>query len=181
MQIENIESETRITSDISMSESYIILMNNALQERNKQFIIKMKDIEEQLSKTNEKTNNMKKLLKIYEDIESALKDICENKSKIINYTRSSVKDYTNKSKNHLKYLQTLMIVFTVFFYDFFSFNSTISVVIMMIIIYAFQESSVSALKLPLCEDQENSCIELKNKIKKCIKSQEYIYTLLEIV
>jgi len=62
MQIENVESETRLSSDLSMSESYIILMNNALQERNKQIIIKIKDTEEQLSRTTDLSNIMKKLI-----------------------------------------------------------------------------------------------------------------------
>jgi uncharacterized membrane protein len=181
MQIENVESETRLSSDVSMSESYIILMNNALQERNKQFIIKIKDTEEQLSRTTELSNNMKKLIKIFEDIESARKKICENKSKIINITRSNVKNYTNKAKHHLKYLQTLMILFSVFFYEYFDFNSAFPVVMLLIIISAFQESTISALQLPLCEDEENSCFELKDKIKKSIKSQDYIYTFLENV
>ena len=181
MQTE-VESENCIPSGgISMSESYIILMNNALQERNKQFIIKIKDTEEQLSRTTELSNNMKKLIKIFEDIESARKQICENKSKIINITRSNVKNYTNKAKNHLKYLQTLMILFSVFFYEYFDFNSTLPVVMLLIIISAFQESTISALQIPLCEDQEISCIELKDKIKKSIKSQDYIYTFLENV
>jgi len=181
MQIENVESETRLSSDISMFGSYIILMNNALQERNKQFIIKIKDMEEQLSRTTEVSNNMKKLIKIFEDIESARKKICENKSKIINITRSDVKNYTNKAKNHLKYLQTLMILFSVFFYEYFDFNSAFPVVMLLIIISAFQESTILALQLPLCEDEENSCFELKDKIKKSIKSQDYIYTFLENV
>jgi hypothetical protein len=181
MQTE-VESENCIPSGgISMSESYIILMNNALQERNKQFIIKIKDTEEQLSRTTELSNNMKKLIKIFEDIELSRKQICENKSKIINITRSNVKNYTNKAKNHLKYLQTLMILFSVFFYEYFDFNSTLPVVMLLIIISAFQESTISALQIPLCEDQETSCIELKNKIKKSIKSQDYIYTFLENV
>jgi len=179
MQIENVESETRLSSDVSMSESYIILMNNALQERNKQIIIKIKDTEEQLSRTTELSNNMKKLIKIFEDIESARKQICENKSKIINITRSNVKNYTNKAKNHLKYLQTLMILFSVFFYEYFDFNSALPVVMLLIIISVFQESTIAALQIPLCEDEENACFELKDKIKKSIKSQNYIYTFLE--
>ena len=179
MQAE-VESENCIPSGgISMSESYIILMNNALQERNKQFIIKIKDTEEQLSRTTELSNNMKKLIKIFEDIELSRKQISENKSKIINITRSNVKNYTNKAKNHLKYLQTLMILFSVFFYEYFDFNSTLPVVIILIIISAFQESTISALQLPLCEDQENYCCELKDKIKKSIQSRDYIYTFLE--
>ena len=50
MPVENIETENFLPTGSSMSESYIILMNNALQERNKQFIIKIKDMEEQLNK-----------------------------------------------------------------------------------------------------------------------------------
>ena len=74
-----------------------------------------------------------------------------------------------------------MILFSVFFYEYFDFNSTLPVVMLLIIISAFQESTISALQIPLCEDQETSCIELKDKIKKSIKSQDYIYTFLENV
>ena len=186
MPVENIETENFIPTGSSMSESYIILMNNALQERNKQFIIKIKDMEEQLNKiddfkqkTNDHANNMKKLIKIFEDIELSRKQISENKSKIIYFTRSNIKDYTKKAKNHLKFLQTLMALFSVFFYEFFDFNSTLPVVFMLIIISAFQESTISNLQIPLCQEEENACVELKDKIKKNIQSQNYIYNLLE--
>jgi vacuolar-type H+-ATPase subunit H len=183
MPLDNIETENFVPTGSSMSESYIILMNNALQERNKQFIIKIKDMEEQLNKiedfkqkTNYHANNIKKLVKNFQDIDSTRKEITENKSKIIYSTRSNIKDYTKKAKSHLKFLQTLMALFTAFFYEFFDFNCTLSVVIMFIIISAFQESTISNLQIPLCHEEENACVELKNKIKK---NTNYIYDLLE--
>jgi hypothetical protein len=50
---------------------------------------------------------------------------------------------------------------------------------MMSLIVTFQEYTFANLLLPICEAEEKICKELKDKIKKTVKSQDYIYEFLD--
>jgi ADP-dependent phosphofructokinase/glucokinase len=50
---------------------------------------------------------------------------------------------------------------------------------MLILIAVFQHSTLEAIILPTCEEQETVCKEIKENIKKTIKSQDYIYEFLD--
>ena len=186
LYINNSLSEKFVLSGASPQERYIILMNETLQKQNQEYIIKIKDIENQVEEADDcfgkaeaRANNLKGLLKNFHAMDSQLREIDENQENIIEITRSSVKDFKNKTRKHLIYLQTLIVAFIAFCYEFFDFNVCISVLIMMSLIVTFQEYTFSNLLLPTCEDQETVCKELKDKIKKTVKSQDYIYEFLD--
>jgi len=186
LYINNSLSEKFVLSGASPQERYIILMNETLQKQNQEYIIKIKDIENQVEEANDclgkaesRANNLKGLLKNFHAMDSQLREIDENQENIIEITRSSVKDFKKKTRKHLIYLQTLIVAFIAFCYDFFDFNVCISVLIMMSLIVTFQEYTFANLLLPTCEDQETVCKELKDKIKKTVKSQDYIYEFLD--
>jgi hypothetical protein len=186
LYINNSLSEKFVLSGASPQERYIILMNETLQKQNQEYIIKIKDIENQVEEADDcfgkaetRANNLKGLLKNFHAMDSQLREIDENQENIIEITRSSVKDFKNKTRKHLIYLQTLIVAFIAFCYEFFDFNVCISVLFMMSLIVTFQEYTFANLLLPTCEDQEKVCNELKDKIKKTVKSQDYIYEFLD--
>jgi len=186
LYINNSLSEKFVLSGASPQERYIILMNETLQKQNQEYIIKIKEIENQveeaddcLGKAETRANNLKGLLKNFHAMDSQLREIDENQENIIEITRSSVNYFKNKTRKHLICLQTLIVAFIAFCYEFFDFNVCISVLFMMSLIVSFQEYTFANLLLPTCEDQEKICKELKDKIKKTVKSQDYIYEFLD--
>lgn len=186
LYIKSASSESFVLAGASPQERYIILMNETLQLQNQEYILKIKEMEDHveeidvsLGKAEIRANNMKGLLKNFHAMDSQLREIGKNEKNIIEITRSSVADFKSKARKHLRYLQVLMVAFSAFCYEFFGFTMCIPVLFMMILIAAFQESTLAALLLPACEEQETVCKELKDKIKKIVKSQDYIYEFLD--
>lgn len=186
LYIKSASSESFVLAGASPQERYIILMNETLQQQNQEYMIKIKEMEEHveeidvsLGKAEMRAGNLKGLLKNFHAMDSQLREIGKNEGNIIEITRSSVKDFKSKAKRHLRYLQTLMVAFTAFCYEFFGFSTCLPVLCMMILIAVFQESTLAALLIPVCEEQERVCKDLKDKIKKTVKSQDYIYEFLD--
>ena len=186
LYIKTPSSESFVLAGASPQEKYIILMNETLQVQNKEYMIKIKEMEDQfeetdisLGKAETRANNLKGLLKNFHAMDSQLREILKNEENIIEITRSSVADFKRKARKHLRYLEILMVAFSAFCYEFFGFTNCIPVLFMMILISAFQESTLTALLLPECEEQETICKEIKENIKKTVKSQDYIYEFLD--
>jgi hypothetical protein len=72
-----------------------------------------------------------------------------------------------------------MVAFSGFYYEFFGITTCFPVIFMLILIAVFQHSTLEAILLPACEVQETVCKEIKENIKKTIKSQDYIYEFLD--
>jgi hypothetical protein len=186
LYIKNPSSESFVLAGSSAQERYIILMNETLQVQNQEYMIKIKEMEDQveesdisLGKAEMRANNLKGLLKNFHAMDSQLREIGKNQENIIEITRSSVADFKRKAKRHLRYLQFLMVAFSGFYYEFFGITTCFPVIFMLILIAVFQHSTLEAIILPTCEEQETVCKEIKENIKKTIKSQDYIYEFLD--
>ena len=140
------------SSGASSSERYIILMNNTLQERNKEHLLTIKKMEinleelyESLSKAESRVENLNGLLTDLHQTESNLRELSEKDSKVIETTRTELRKYKIKAKTHLRYLQIIMIVFSSFYYEFHGFNTFAPIAMMLIVIAAFQESTLDGM------------------------------------
>jgi hypothetical protein len=139
-------------SGASSSERYIILMNNTLQERNKEHLLTIKKMEinleelyESLSKSEFRVENLNGLLTDLHQTEANLRELTEKDAKVIETTRAELRNYKIKAKTHLKYLQIIMIVFSSFIYEFHGFNTFAPIAMMLIVIAAFQESTLDGM------------------------------------
>jgi len=139
-------------SGASSSERYIILMNNTLQERNKEHLLTIKKMEinleelyESLSKAESRVENLNGLLTDLHQTEANLRELSEKDSKVIETTRTELRKYKIKAKTHLRYLQIIMIVFSSFYYEFHGFNTFAPIAMMLIVIAAFQESTLDGM------------------------------------
>jgi hypothetical protein len=139
-------------SGASSSERYIILMNNTLQELNKEHLLTIKKMEinleelyESLSKSESRVENLNGLLTDLHQTEANLRELCEKDAKVIETTRAELRNYKIKAKTHLRYLQIIMIVFSSFYYEFYGFNTFAPIAMMLIVIAAFQESTLDGM------------------------------------
>jgi DNA repair exonuclease SbcCD ATPase subunit len=139
-------------SGASSSERYIILMNNTLQERNKEHLLTIKkmeinleDLYESLSKAESRVENLNGLLTDLHQNEADLRELSEKDAKVIETTRYELRNYKIKAKTHLRYLQIIMIVFSSFYYEFHGFNTFAPIAMMLIVIAAFQESTLDGM------------------------------------
>lgn len=136
----------------SSSERYIILMNNTLQERNKEHLLTIKKMEinleelyESLSKAESRVENLNGLLTDLHQNEADLRELSEKDAKVIETSRYELRNYKIKAKTHLRYLQIIMIVFSSFYYEFHGFNTFAPIAMMLIVIAAFQESTLDGM------------------------------------
>ena len=136
-------------SGASSSERYnIILMNNTLQERNKQHLLTIKKMEinlEELRESLTKAESRIVLLTDLHETEANLRALSEKDAKVIETTRNDLHNYKIKAKTHLRYLQIIMIVFSAFYYEFHGFNTFTPVAAMLVVIAAFQESTLDGM------------------------------------
>ena len=145
----NTETESLLESN---SEKYIILMNNTLEEENQKNLLKIKKMEinleelyEYLSKAESRIENLNGLLTDLHQTEANLRELSEKDAKVIEKTRTEIRNYKIKAKTHLKYLQIIMIVFSFFYYEFHGFNTFAPIAMMLIVIAAFQESTLDGM------------------------------------
>lgn len=127
-------------------------MNNTLQERNKEHLLTIKKMEinleelyESLFKAESRIENINGLLTDLHQTEANLSEFSEKDAKVIEKTRTDIRNYKIKDKTHLKYLQIIMIVFSFFYYEFHGFNTFAPIAIMLIVIAAFQESTLDGM------------------------------------
>lgn len=148
----NTEALLESISDASLSEKYIILMNNTLQELNQQNLVTIKKMEinsvelyESLSKAESRVENLNGLLMNLHQTEANLRELSEKDAKVIETTRTELRNYKIKAKTHLRYLQIIMILFSSFYYEFYDFNTFAPIAMMLIVIAAFQESTLDGM------------------------------------
>lgn len=178
--------ENSVLSGSSAQERYIILMNETLQFQNQENIIKIRDLEEQIvvfeneiGRSEARASNLKGLLKNFHEMDSQLREVAENQAKVAENIRSGILQFKKKSLRHLRALQTIMIAFVAFSYEFMCFYDFLPILLIMIVIAAFQESNLSALQIADCQEHEEKIKELNEKIKITVKSQDYIYEFLD--
>ena len=148
----NTEALLESISEASLSERYIILMNNTLRERNQEHILTIDRMEtnldgmrESLSKAECRIENLNGLLTDLHETEANLRALSEKDAKAIETTRNDLRNYKIKAKTHLRYLQIIMIVFSAFYYEFHGFNTFTPVAMILIVIAAFQESTLDGM------------------------------------
>jgi hypothetical protein len=127
-------------------------MNNTLQERNKEHLLTIKKMEinleelyKSLFKAESRIENINGLLTDLHQTEANLRELSEKDVKVIETTRTELRNYKIKAKTHLRYLQIIMIVFSSFYYEFHGFNTFAPIAMMLIVIAAFQESTLDGM------------------------------------
>jgi hypothetical protein len=167
-------------------EKYIISLNDTLQTKQKEDMLtintleqKIEEMEEEVDSLEKKNSYLKSLLKNFHEMNKMSKELSKNNILIRENIEVSVTFFKYRATKHLRYLETLLIIFLGIFYEFYPVNYTFNVFIMLIIIVSFQESTLMNLIIPTLPGKENRNKELTTEIEKINKSQDYIHEFID--
>ena len=106
-------------------EKYIILMNDSLQYKNRELESNINDLEAQIEVFEDDNNRMEKgrnymkgLLKNFVEIHKCYATVTEKKENIICTITQEITKFKRNAKQHLRYLQTVMILFLAVWYEY---------------------------------------------------------------
>jgi len=119
---------------------------NTLLELNQQYVNKIKMIEDNLSDLYECLSKAEERSEYLTILVKKLEEINNKDSKMIEDISTNFYEYNKKARRHLRYLQTIILIFIAYFYEFYCFDIFMPIVFMMIVITAFQESTLDGMK-----------------------------------
>ena len=119
---------------------------NTLLELNQQYVNKIKTIEDNLSDLYECLSKAEERSEYLTILVKKLEEINNKDSKMIEDISTNFYEYNKKARRHLIYLQTIILIFIAYFYEFYCFDIFMPIVFMMIVITAFQESTLDGMK-----------------------------------
>ena len=180
------EKKDDVLQTATPQEKYIILMNDNLNYKNKELEGHINDLESQIEIFEEDTNSMEKditymkgLLKNFYKIHDWYKTITEKQENIITNIEFDFKKFKYKATKHLKYLQTIMIIFLAIWYEYHKFIDFFPILSMFVLIAAFQESTLWNLIFVEYIEDKNTISSLMEEINKANSAQDYIHILID--
>ena len=184
--LNNKEKRDDVLGTATPQEKYIILMNDSLNYKNKELEGHIHDLEAQIEVFEEDTNRMEKgrtymkgLLKNFVEIHNWYKTITEKQENIITNIRFDLTKFKHKATKHLRYLQTVMILFLAVWYEYHKFIDFFPILSMFALIAAFQESTLWNLRFPEYIEDKNTISALMEEINKANAAQDYIHILID--
>lgn len=176
----------KILTGTSPYEKYIICINDKLQLENREYLKKImklesavQDMEEELGQIEKRNFNIKGLLKNFHEMDKWRKEISENEEKMLSSTIKNIHSFKYRATRHLRVLEAILIFFTGIYFEYYPLSQFLPVLVMLVIITAFQESTLQNLQLPSCTEEEKIVKKLREEIKKTIKAQDYIHDFLD--
>ena len=178
--------EDKILRGASPHEKYIILMNDTLQAEYRQSTRKIVDLEAhicELEADNETMESgrtyMKGLLKNFIEITKWYKEIYKRQCTIRIGIQEGVISYRTKARKHLRILQGMMITFMAVWCEYYSALECVPIFSLIIVLLAFQESTLWNLTICPYKSDTNKISDLKKKIDKADAAQDYFHTLID--
>lgn len=175
-------------NNVKPSEKYIILMNDNLQSKEKEYIVSIKELENKVEELEDETESLEKknnylkgLLKNFHEMDKLNKELVENNIYSNEISLHTIKYFKYHATKHLRYLEILLIGFLGIFYEFYTINITMNLFFILAIVISFQESTLMNLKLPEYKEKEKRNKEIIDEIKKTEASQDYIHEFIESI
>ena len=175
-----------LLSGASPHEKYIILMNDTLQTENREYLIRVKELENRVEEMETdlglaeiRNVNIKGLLKNFHEMNKWRKDLSEQEKEILTKTQSSIQSFKYRATRHLRVLEAILVLFVGMCFQYFPITEFLSVLVMLMIIVFFQESILQNLQLPVFPKEEEKAKKLSKEIQKTIKAQDYIHEFLD--
>lgn len=175
-----------VLSQATPQEKYILLMNDSLQYKNKELESNINDLEAQIEVFEEDNNRMEKgrtymkgLLKNFVEIHNWFTTVTDKQKNIITNISSEINKFKHMATKHLRYLQTVMILFLAVWYEYHKFIDFFPILTIFAIIAAFQESTLWNLRIPEYVKDKNTISNLMEEIRKANAAQDYIHILID--
>ena len=180
------EKRDDVLGTATPQEKYIIIMNDSLNYKNKELECHIHDLEAQIEVFEEDTNRMEKgrtymkgLLKNFVEIHNWYKTITEKQGNISTNRKFDFTKFKRKATKHLRYLQTVMILFLAVWYEYHKFIDFFPILSIFALIAAFQESTLWNLRFPEYIEDKNTISALMEEINKANAAQDYIHILID--
>lgn len=168
------------------TEKYILCMNDLLQAKEKDNLLKIQklelDLEENennLESLEQKHNYNKNLLKNFHEMNKMHVKLTDYYCNMLNTTQNNVSTFKYKATKHLTYLQMCIIGVVGLFLEFYPFAFVFNVILILLTITAFQKSTLMNLNLPLFEKEKLEIDKIKKEITTTEASQDYIYEFID--
>jgi hypothetical protein len=176
-------------SDCCGHEKYIISLNTEISIQNKEYALKIKDLENQVEEREdengslEKTiSNMKGLVKNFYEMNKHYKEVLNKTNSISSDTKLFMRQHTNKVKQYLIFYYCFFSLFSAIYYEYYTFDSfyiTYLTVFLQIYIVSFQQYYLYGLNFPIFKNKQERIKELTTNIKKIDQAQDYIYDFID--
>lgn len=179
-----------VLKDASSYEKYIILMNEVLQSENKDYRLKINNLEHQLSTTeeeNDKNENsnryMKGFLKNMVLISRLNKQKANDYENIANVSRNSVNQWKIKAKKHCRYMQCILVIVVALFHEFniFSISQNTIIAIIFMIFSAFHDSTIQNMTLPNFSTYHSSISNTEKELTDLEKGNDFLNDLVDVM
>lgn len=183
--VKEAEKDT-LLAKASVHERYIILMNDTLQQRNKEAEMKItrlenqiEELENQSDRDDKRRNYIKGLLKNFHELHKWNDELYQLESKMRKGSRTTILLYKNRASWHLR---LLLIIFTILMgisYEFHEFWVTFQLGILLLIIASFQISTLKNLVAPTFPKLEKKVEEIQGLKEKVLVAQDYIHEFID--
>jgi hypothetical protein len=177
--MKNDSVKDNILKDCSSYEKYIILMNESLQNENKELNITIKNLEKQISEYEEEVDRYdiskrytKGLLKNLVELEKMRNRISENNDKLYSQIRDEHNKIYKNNKFYMRFYELITLIIFSVFYEIKIIELTHFIIFMFFIIINFYMFEKINKKIEDIKCVEND--ELFIKIKKINDSQDFL-------
>lgn len=176
----------KVLADASPHERYIILMNDTLQADNRKLVKNVTDLEAQVEDLENDCDQMEKsktymkgLLKNFIEMTSWYKQVGTLHESVRAKFTSDIKQFKYKATRHLRILQSIMTVFMAIWYEYNTMTTFLPVMVVVLCILAFQESTLMNLTVCPYKTDTNKISDLNKEISKADAAQDYIHVLID--
>lgn len=180
------ERRENILKESSAEQKYILLQNEDLNAKNLDLLVRINllensalEHEEEQSRAESRANNLKGLLKNFHEMEKMRKEISKYQRLVIHECRTDVGMFKKHATRHLRYLEVCSILFTTFCYEYYEFIYFLPIFCLVLVMVAFQESTLANLPSLHYEKFDSKRKELEIKVEEIVKAQDYIYEFLD--
>lgn len=176
----------KIVKESSSYEKYIILQNTTLQKENVQLKLRVSELESQAEemehdndRSDTRANNMKGLLKNFHEMNNMRSSLHSALAFLFRTSELSLEAFRYKATCHLRVLEAFLVCFLGLFAEYGSIMEFSAVLFCLMIVVAFQESTLRNIPRLTHEATEKRITQLLEDIKEVEKGQDYIHEFLD--
>ena len=163
----------RILSVSTPHEKYIILLNDILQAKNRNYIQIIKDLEISLSEIKIESNYAHNLLNNYMKIKKLYGELSDNQNYIIQNTRYTHNIFKQKAIRHLRIFQSLLLIFLAIWYEYhIAWVDFLPILGIFAVFVAFQESTLYNLRFSDCKENFDRIYFLQTEITDSVEDYD---------
>ena len=163
----------RILSVSTPHEKYIILLNDILQAKNRNYIQIIKDLEISVSELKIESNYAHNLLNNYMKIKKLYGELSDNQNYIIQNTRYTHNIFKQKAIRHLRIFQSLLLIFLAIWYEYhIAWVDFLPILGIFAVFVAFQESTLYNLRFSDCKENFDRIYFLQTEITDSVEDYD---------